>query len=93
MNIMNILNLKKFFIIKIQLGVKKEKLSKMFLFSENVFGEGQEMLIIVTELTANNNSAKFISEFGCEEYFQHNKELLFYERQQDIIRRIENLGM
>lgn len=71
----------------------KEKLSKMFLFSENVFGEGQEMLIIVTELTANNNSAKFISEFGCEEYFQHNKELLFYERQQDIIRRIENLGM
>ena len=34
----------------------KEKLSKMFLFSENVFGEGQEMLIIVTELTANNNS-------------------------------------
>ena len=71
----------------------KEKLSKMFLFSENVFGEGQEMLIIVTELTANKNSAKFISEFGCEEYFQHNKELLFYERQQDIIHRIENLGM
>ena len=39
------------------------------------------------------NTAKFISEFGCEEYFRHNKELLFYERQQEIISRIENLGL
>ena len=52
----------------------------MFLFSEDAFGEGQELLIIVTELTANYNSARFISEFGCEAYFRHNKELLFYER-------------
>lgn len=71
----------------------KRKMSNMFLFSEDVFGEGQEMLIIVTELTANYNTAKFISEFGCEEYFRHNKELLFYERQQEIISRIENLGL
>lgn len=69
----------------------KKKLSNMFLFSEEVFGEGQEMLIIVTELTANNNCAKFISEFGCEEYFRHNKELLFYERQKEIISKIEDL--
>ena len=71
----------------------KRKMSNMFLFSEDVFGEGQEMLIIVTELTANYNTAKFISEFGCEEYFRHNKELLFYERQREIISRIENLGL
>lgn len=71
----------------------KKKLSNMFLFSEEVFGEGQELLIIVTELTANYNSARFISEFGCEEYFRHNKELLFYERQREIISKIENLGL
>lgn len=71
----------------------KKKLSNMFLFSEDVFGEGQELLIIVTELTANYNSARFISEFGCEEYFRHNKELLFYERQKEIITKIENLGL
>ena len=69
----------------------KKKLSNMFLFSEEVFGEGQEILIIVTELTANYYSARFISEFGCEEYFRHNKELLFYERQKEIISRIEKL--
>jgi len=65
----------------------------MFLFSEEVFGEGQELLIMVTELTANYYSARFISEFGCEEYFRHNKELLFYERQREIITKIENLGL
>lgn len=63
----------------------KKQLSNMFRFSEEVFGEGQEILIIVTDLTANYNSARFISEFGCEEYFKHNKELLFYERQKEII--------
>ena len=71
----------------------KKRLSNMFLFSEDAFGEGQELLIIVTELTANYNSARFISEFGCEEYFRHNKELLFYERQREIITKIENLGI
>ena len=71
----------------------KKKMSNMFLFSEDVFGEGQEMLIIVTELTANYNSARFISEFGCDEYFQHNKELLFYERQKEIITKMEDLGL
>ena len=71
----------------------KKKLSNMFLFSEEVFGEGQELLITVTELTANYNSARFISEFGCDEYFRHNKELLFYERQKEIISKIEDLGL
>ena len=71
----------------------KKKLSNMFLFCEDVFGEGQEMLIIVTELTANYNSARFISEFGCDEYFKHNKELLFYERQKEIISKMEELGI
>ena len=71
----------------------KKRLSNMFLFSEDAFGEGQELLIIVTELTANYNSARFISEFGCEEYFRHNKELLFYERQREIITKIEDLGI
>ena len=65
----------------------------MFLFSEEAFGEGQEILIIVTELTANSKSAMFISQYGCPEYFRHNKDLLFYERQNDILKRIEDLGV
>ncbi len=73
--------------------VVKKRLSNMFLFSEEIFGEGQELLIMVTHLTVNYNSARFISEFGCEEYFRHNKELLFYERQKSIITKMEKLGL
>ena len=62
-----------------------------FIFCEEVFTEGQELLILVTELTANVHTAKFISKFGCKEYFKHNKELLFYDRQQEILAQIKEL--
>lgn len=60
-------------------------LSNMFKFCESVFTDGQEMVIIVTELTINPNSAAFISKYGCVEYFKHNNELLIYDRQKKII--------
>ena len=63
-------------------------LENMFLFIEDVFGGGQEMLVVVTELTVNYYSAKFISRYGCEKYFEHNKELLVYERQQELLSEI-----
>jgi hypothetical protein len=69
------------------------QLSNMFIFCEEVFGEGQEMLILVTELTISYYGARFISRYGCKEYFAHNKELLFYERQKEIIRQIEELEL
>ena len=70
-----------------------KKLSNVFEFCEEVFSEGQEMLILVTELTINAHSARFISRYGCKEYFEHNKELLFYERQREIIRELEHLDL
>ncbi len=68
-----------------------KKLSNMFKFSEEVFPGGQEILVLVTELTISYYASRFISRYGCEEYFAHNKELLFYERQKDIIRELEEL--
>lgn len=69
----------------------KKLMSNMFVFSEEVFTEGQELLIIVTELTANSHSSRFISRYGCDEYFKHNKDLLFYERNQEIEQAIKEL--
>lgn len=71
----------------------KLSLDNVFLFSEEVFGSGNETLILVTELTSNYYSAQFISRYGSEEYFKHNKELLFYERQKEIIRELEKLEL
>lgn len=70
-----------------------KKLSNAFLFCEEVFEEGQEMLILVTELTISYYGAHFISRYGCKEYFNHNKELLFYERQKEIIGQLEKLEL
>lgn len=71
----------------------QKKLSNVFRFCEEAFGEGQEVLILVTELTINQYAAKFISCYGCPEYFAHNKELLFYERQKDIIAELDQLKL
>ncbi len=70
-----------------------KKLSNVFTFCEEVFGDGQEILILVTELTISYYGARFISRYGCKEYFNHNKELLFYERQKEIITELENLDL
>ena len=50
------------------------------------------MLILVTELTISYYGAHFISRYGCKVYFAQNKELLFYERQKDIIRELDDLN-
>lgn len=80
-------------------GLKKlseeagKKLSNAFKFCEDVFEDGQEMLIFVTELTISYYGAHFISRYGCLEYFKHNKELLFYERQKEIIKEMAELDL
>lgn len=66
-------------------------LDNLFAFCEEVFPDGQELLILVTELTLNDYSARFIARYGCPSYFAHNKELLFYERQQELIAQLDAL--
>ena len=68
-------------------------LSNAFRFCEDVFGDGQEMLILVTELTLSYYCSKFISTYGCKEYFAHNKELLFYERQLELTKKLDEFDL
>lgn len=68
-----------------------EELENMFAFAEKVWDEGQELLIIVTELTVNYHTARFIARYGSSAYYRHSEELMFYQRQTEIIRRLEEL--
>lgn len=70
-----------------------KRLANVFAFSEEVFGDGNEMLMLVTELTANSHSAAFIGKFGCDAYFRHNKELMLFERQQELTTEIDRLNL
>jgi hypothetical protein len=73
--------------------VTVEHLKHVFAFCDEVFEGGQETLILVTELTVGYYSSAFISRYGCDEYYRHNKELLFHERQKEIIERIDSLDI
>ena len=70
-----------------------KKLSNMFRFCEEVFGDGQEMMLLVTELTVSYYGTRFISRHGCEEYFAHNKDLLLHQRQKEILAEIDTLPL
>ena len=68
-----------------------EKLENLFVFCEQAFGNGAEMLILVTELTSSEVAARFIGQYGSEKYFNYNKELLFYERNKSVLTEIDKL--
>jgi len=75
-----------------QAGMQKgDLLHHLFTFAEEVFSDGHELLMIVTELTTNPYTAKYISEYGCPKYMEHSNELLFYERQKNLIAQLDAL--
>ncbi len=77
--------------MKQQAARTREALDQLFSFTADVFGEGHEMLVLVTELTISYHGARFISQYGCDAYFAHNKELMLYERQQRLIAELETI--
>ncbi len=71
-----------------------EALSNAFKFCEAAFDKGsQELLILVTELTSNSHAAWFIGQYGCKEYYENNKDMMFFERNREIKVEIENLNL
>lgn len=71
----------------------RSRMDNMFRFTDRCWGEGKEMLMAATELTADPDSVSFISTYGCDEYFRHNKGLLLDERDMEIQKHIEDLGL
>ena len=71
----------------------KARLENLFQFAEEAFADGQELLILVTELTVRYYCAKFVSKFGCGAYFKHNQNLLFYQRKQELLTEIADMNL
>lgn len=63
-------------------------LENAFTFMEEAFGEGQEMVVFVTELTMNPDTARFITENGCERYFTYHKTLLVGSRRAQLLKEL-----
>ena len=71
----------------------RSRLENLFAVAEECWGDGKEMLLILTELTADTDCVSFISTYGCDAYFRHNKTLLFNERDLEIERKIKDLDL
>ena len=70
-----------------------EYLECAFDFMERAFGESQEMVVFITELTVNFYGAKFLSENECGRFYKYNKGLLANERRAGILSGIEEVEM
>ena len=66
-------------------------LDHAFDFMAVTFGESQEMVVFVTELTVDFYSAKFIEENGCEQYYTFNHGLMLSQRRQGILKDLNAL--
>lgn len=64
-------------------------LENVFRFLRQAWGEGQELILFLTELTANRESMLYIEMWGSESYFQYQKDLLVYDVHGDLRRELE----
>ena len=60
-----------------------------FAFVEDAFGEGQEMILFVTELTRTLECALFLVEVPNEKYLKYSEEYLTDKRKQELLNEIE----
>ncbi len=72
----------------VQIG---KSLSNAFEFLVRTFGEGQEMVIFLSELSAGYYSMRFVSECGNEAYEKYNRLLLLKDRRQGMKKEAEML--
>lgn len=67
------------FVRKEGISAVQNHLNNAFAFLVKVYGEGQELVIFLTELSAGYYSLRFISECGNEAFYKYNKLLLLKE--------------
>lgn len=72
---------------------QEAKLANAFEFIEEAFGDAQEMLIFVTELTQRTPSARYIAQFGSESYFSHNQQMILSDSQKKLREMVEDLEL
>ena len=59
-------------------------LTNSFHFLSATFGEGQEIVLFLSELTAGYYSLKFVNECGNEAYYKYNRLLLLKDRREAL---------
>ncbi len=66
-----------------------EKLNHAFDFVEDVFSDGQEMLVFVTELTITPETSSFLAENECEKYDIYNEKLMVGSNRAQLLKELD----
>ena len=69
----------------------KDELDRLFDFAARAYEGGNEMLILVTEITVNPHTARFIARHGCDAYMKYKEELMITERNASMKEEIAQL--
>ncbi|MCC8060467.1 MAG: AAA family ATPase [Clostridiales bacterium] len=64
-------------------------LEHAFDFMEGAFGNGQEMVLFVTELNTGFYSVRFLQTYERARYYEYNRNLLFSEEEREIGERVK----
>lgn len=67
-----------------------QMLEHAFDFMEAVFADSQEMVMFLTGLNTGFYSVHFLQQYSCERYYQYNKNLLFDDQEQELLKRLES---
>ena len=67
------------------------QLRRAFAFSEAAFGEGQEMVLLVTDLTRSPEIMAYIRENGSEDFLRHSDVLLYRQQEQTLMEQCRSL--
>jgi hypothetical protein len=63
-------------------------LEHAFDFMELCFGESQEMVVFITELSCSPHAMWFLGENECSRYYRYNKALLFEDREEQVRKKL-----
>ena len=68
-------------------------LHNAFEFTGSAYGDGNELLILLTELTVSETGTRFLSEFGSEDYNRLSSEMMMTDKNDEIMKQIEELNL
>ena len=71
-------------------SIRKE-LENLFAFADRAYSGGNEMLILVTEMTVNSYTSRFIARYGCDAYMKYKDEMMLDERNINLQEEIKEL--
>lgn len=66
-----------------------QMLEHAFDFMEDAFGNGEEMVVFVTELTVSRYAAEFLAEHDCERYDTYSRTLLVGTRRGELLSELK----